>query len=324
LVKATQPVLKTILLVNKKQSMRYYLITSFILVSSMAYSQASTEVEKKPVEIFSSQKVINANTTETVGKGKMEFKVTHNFGDIAGSAGGIKNFFGLDNNADVRIAFQTGIGKKFDLTFARSKGAGPQQKLWEMGLKYQLMQQLENDGSHPLSIALYANAVIASNKKSAFPNQDNSYDGLSQRTSNVFQLILARKFGKISFQLNPTFVTRGYAISYDEKSMFAIGGALRIPISARMNFIADYFHPFRSKSSKNSFLVNDNLKFYDPLGIGLEVITGRHVFHLNFTNATEILENRFIPRTITSWGKGQFRWGFTISRQFTVWKDKKK
>lgn len=291
-----------------------------VIISTLAASAQ----EKKPVEIFNSQKVINANTTETVGKGKMEFKVTHNFGDIAGDFGGVKNFFGLDNNVDVRIAFQTGIGKKLDLTFARSKGASKQQRLWEMGLKYQLMQQMENDPSHPLSVALYANAVVASNTTSATPNQDHSYKGMSERTSNVLQLILARKMGKVSVQLNPTFVTRGYSISYDQRSFFSMGGALRLPISKKFNFIVDYFHTFRSQESKDSFRVRENIRFFNPLGLGLEVVTGRHVFHLNFTNSTEILENRFIPRTVTAWGRGQFRWGFTISRQFTVWKEKKK
>ncbi len=295
-----------------------------LALSAVAFSFQSMAQDKKPVEIFTSQKVINANTTETVGKGKMEFKVSHNFGDIGGSFGGLKNFFGLDNNTDVRIAFQTGIGKKLDLTFARSKGASLQQKLWEMGLKYQILQQLENDPSHPFSLAIYGNAVIASNKTSSFPNQDNSYKGIAERTSNAFQIILARKFGKISLQLNPTLVTRGYSISYDQRTIFAMGGALKIPLTRRFNFIVDYFHPFRSKSSKDSFLLKDNIRFSDPLGIGLEVVTGRHVFHLNFTNATELLENRFIPRTITSWGRGQFRWGFTISRQFTLWKPKEK
>jgi hypothetical protein len=87
----------------------------------------------------------------------------------------------------------------------------------------------------------------------------------------------------------------------------------------------DYFHPFTKQSVEDSFglAVNGGFKFSDPIGVGLEILTGRHVFHLNFTNATETLENRFIPRTITSWAKGQFRWGFTISRQFTLWKPKK-
>lgn len=277
--------------------------------------------EKKPVQIFSSEKAINANTPETVGKGKLAFKVSHSFGDIAGKGGGIKNFFGLDNSTDVRIGFQVGLGKRFDIVVARAKGAGPQQRLVELGMKYKILEQMENDPAHPLSVALFVNLGIATNKASTFPDQDNSYKDFSDRLSNIWQLILARKVGKISLQLNPTFLTRGYSISYDQKNMFALGGAIKFPlIQNRLNLMVDYFHPFRKESVKDSFSVKDNLKFYDPLGIGFEIITSGHIFRLNFTNATEILENRFIPRTITSWGKGQFRWGFTISRNFTLWR----
>ena len=90
---------------------------------------AQDSAEKKPVVIFSSDKAINANTTELVGKGKMAFKVTHNFGDIGGKGGGIKNFYGLDNAVDIRIAFEIGLSKKIDITLARSKGASQQQRL---------------------------------------------------------------------------------------------------------------------------------------------------------------------------------------------------
>ena len=193
-----------------------------------------------------------------------------------------------------------------------------------MNVKYRLMQQLENDPSHPLSILLYANAVIASNKASALNNFDHSFRSLSDRTSNVIQLILARKIGKFSLELNPTFLTRSYSISYDQKSLFALGGAIKIPLAKKMNLVMDYFHTFRNQSSKDSFFIKNNgIKFFDPLGVGFEIITSGHIFRLNFTNTTEILENRFIPRTISSWSKGQFRWGFTISRAFTLRRAKK-
>ncbi len=299
----------------------------FFTLATLIYSlqmMGQNTGEKKPVVIFNSDKAINANTTELAGKGKMTFKVTHNFGDIGGSGGGIKNFYGLDNAVDIRIAFVIGLGKKLDLTFARSKGASQQQRLWEMNVKYKLMQQLENDPSHPLSILLYANTAVSSNKASSFPNLDHSFRSFGDRTSHVLQLVLARKMGKISLALEPTFLTRSYSISYDQKSMFALGGAIKLPlITNRLNLLVDYFHPFRNQSSKDSFLVNQSIKFYDPLGVGFEIITSGHIFRLNFTNATEILENRFIPRTITTWGKGQFRWGFTISRTFTLWREKK-
>lgn len=275
----------------------------------------------KPVRIFNSTKTINARTTEVTGKGKMDFNVTHNFGDIAGDNGGIKRFFGLDNAADIRIGFHIGMGHKTDLVLARAKGASQVQSLWEIGVKHQLLIQKQDDPTHPISLAIYANAVISSQKRSPFENQDNSFTGLADRTSNVVQLIIARKINKISLQLNPTFMTRGYAVSYDQKSMFALGGAIKLPLVAnRLNLVVDYFHPFRKQATKDSFAVNENIRFFDPLGVGFEILTSGHIFRLNFTNATEIVENRFIPRTITSWGKGQFRWGFTISRNFTLWR----
>lgn len=297
-----------------------------LLIASLAFYvqlMAQDNKEKKRVQIFSSEKAINAITPEMVGKGKMAFKVSHSFGDIAGKSGGIKNFFGLDNSTDVRIGFQVGLSNRLDMIAARAKGAGPQQRLWELGLKYKLLEQIENDPKHPLSVALYANVVVASNKATTFPNQDHSFSKFSDRVSNVLQLIIARKIGNVSLQLNPTFLTRGYAISYDQKSMFALGGAIKLPLVAnRLNLLVDYFHTFRKESVKDSFSIQNSIKFFDPLGIGFEIITSGHIFRLNFTNATELMENRFIPRTITSWGKGQFRWGFTISRNFTLWRDK--
>ncbi len=279
--------------------------------------------EKQPVKIFNSSRTINANTTQLTGKGKMDFNVTHNFGDIAGTNGGTKTFFGLDAIMDDRIGFNIGLGKKFDLITARTKGAGPVQNLWQLGFKYLLLEQLQNDPSHPLSIALFADEVISTQKRNLLDNKENSFSSLSERTSNVIQLILARKMGKVSLQLNPTYTTRGYAVSYDQKNIFALGGAIRVPLRKSVNLVLDYFHPFRNQSSKDSFSVNQNIKFYDPLGVGFEIITAGHIFHLNFTNATEILENRFIPRTISNWSKGQFRWGFTISRTFVLWREKK-
>lgn len=296
--------------------MKNFGILVFVFLSLQATAQ-----EKKAVKVFSSEKAINANTPETVGKGKMAFKVTHNFGDIAGDNGGIKQFFGLDNSTDIKIAFQLGLSDRLDVVAARAKGASLRQQLWEGGLKYKLLEQRENDPSHPLSVALYANAVVASNKANSFPNQENSYDDFSDRLSHMIQLIIARKIGKVSVQLNPTFVTRGYAISYDQKNIFALGGAVRVPlVENRLNLLVDYFHPFRKESVEEAFRVNDNIKFYDPLGVGFEFITSGHHFRLNFANNTEILENRFIPRTVTSWGEGQFRWCFTISRNFTLWR----
>ena len=295
--------------------------------------------EKKPVKIFSSDKAINAYTTEMIPKGKMDFKVSHCFGDISGKEGGIKRFFGLDGSTDIRIGFHIGITDRLNISVARTKGdeqslrkdtlnsLAPTEflarKLWEVGIKYQLMRQLENDPSHPVSVAIFINTAISSLQANKLnPNTPSSFKNFGDRMSQVVELIIARKIGKISLQLNPTLVHYNFVPTYDKATTIALGGAARIPLSTKFALLIDYFHPFHSTAKKNNYLALKDVKFHDPLGIGLEVKTSGHIFHMNFTNTTGILENQFLPYSTSSWGKGQFRWGFSISRTFTLWREK--
>jgi hypothetical protein len=303
---------------------------SLLLLNAFGQDETVTIMEEKKEEmpatkVFYSQKVITTKTVEVLRRGVMEFNVSHNFGDIAGDAGGIQRFFGLDDASDIRIGFQTGLSDRLNLITARTKGAGFVRNLWEIGLKYQLMKQMENDPKHPVSVTLFLNNVFATQKRSPLPNQETSFENFGDRQSQVVQLMVARKFGKVSLQLNPVFLNTSYVIPGDDKSIFALGGAIRLPISKKIILLADYFHPFRSQSSKDFFAQpsQGNIKFYDLLGVGFEILTEGHVFHLNFTNANEILENRYIRRTVTSWGDGEFRWAFTISRNFILFRSKK-
>lgn len=311
--------------IETNRNMYKFMLFAAMLVASAggAQSTAKDSVSAPPdyIWIFSSPRLINANTVELLSKGILEFKVTHNFGDIAGDNGGARTFFGLDNATDVRIGFQYGLSKKINLIAARAKGAGLVQQLYELGVKYRVLQQA-TDNRHPLSATLFANMVISGMKRSQLPDQENSFSNFSDRMSQTVQLMLARRMGKVSVQVSPTLVHRNLVPAGDDKTIFAVGGALRLPVKGRFSLLLDYFHSFRSKESVDYFKTQ-GVRFYDALGAGIEIVTAGHVFHLNFTNATEILENRFIPRTVTSWGKGQFRWGFTISRDFDLlWKKK--
>lgn len=308
----------------KTPDMRLYFMCLFLLpaIWLSAQEDSITVVEEKAEEtpatrIFHSQKLINSKTAEVLGRGVLEFSVAHNFGDIAGSAGGIQRFFGLDNATDIRIGFQVGLSNKVNLIAARAKGAGAVQQQWELGIKWQLMRQQENDPKNPLSLTLFANDVVASQKRAPIDDFESSFDNFGDRHSQVIQLMIARKMGKIGLQLSPLYLHTNYVVPGDDASIFALGGGLRLPLSRKIVILADYFHPFRSDSSRR-FFKSQGMKFYDPLGVGIEILTEGHIFHLNFTNATEILENRFIRRTLTSWGKGQYRWAFSISRNFVL------
>lgn len=309
--------------------MKLALLFIFCLINVIGFSQddpvtiiSKKEEERSVTKIFYSQKVINTKSVEILRKGIMEFNVAHSFGDVAGDAGGIKNFFGLDNASDIRIGFQTGLTDKLNLITARAKGALFIRNQWELGFKYQFLEQLDNDPKNPIALTLFVNNVLSTQKSSSLPNQENSFENLGDRMSQVAQLIIAKKIGKVSLQLNPLYLHTNYVVPNDDKNLFALGGAARIPLSKKIIILADYFHPFRSAGSK-AFFKTQGIDFYDPLGIGVEILTEGHVFHLNFTNATEILENRFIRRTTTSWGDGEFRWAFTISRNFILKKGRR-
>jgi hypothetical protein len=63
---------------------------------------------------------------------------------------------------------------------------------------------------------------------------------------------------------------------------------------------------------------NPSNPYYMPLGVGIEIETGGHVFQFNLTNGEGIVNQDFIITSPDSWLKGQYKLGFTISRVFGV------
>ena len=61
-----------------------------------------------------------------------------------------------------------------------------------------------------------------------------------------------------------------------------------------------------------------DVKYYNPLGIGIDIETGGHIFQVHVTNAFGLTENQFLPHTTTSWSDGGIRIGFNVSRVFTL------
>ena len=278
--------------------------------------------EEKPVpEVFYGQRLITAKTVEVLHKGVMAFTVVHTFGDIAGKKGGFKNFFGLDEVSDAQIGFEIGLGNRLNIALRHTVGGGDGIfHFYEAGLKYQFLKQGINES--PISLTAFGNVVSTAQKVTQLDSMENSFRSYSDRLSELFQLMIARKIGAVSLQLSGTYLHTNLVIPGDQNNLFAVGAAVRFPLSQKLFIISDYFHSFRSQQSIDAWK-NRGFTPRDIFGIGLEILTQGHVFHVNFTNARNILENRFLPRTTDSWGKGQFRWGFTLTRNFTLFRVKK-
>ncbi|MCZ4225352.1 DUF5777 family beta-barrel protein [Pedobacter rhodius] len=312
-----------------KHHLKSLLYLFVICLPSIAFAQDSLEnalnmpTEKKIVKAtFKATKLINIQTNETIYKNEMDFRVDHRFGDIAGNAGGIKNFFGLDQSTDIRIGFDYGISDRLSVGIARAKGAGIVTQLYEGNLKYRLLEQTTDD-KIPLALTLFGSTTIAAVKASTDPTAATAYSEFQDRLVYVAQAVIARKFNtNLSMLVMPSYIHRNFTVFGDENDLFAVSVGGRIKITKRMAFVADYTIPFRN-TAKKAYLENTSgNQFYNTLGAGLEFDTGGHIFHLNFTNATAIQESQFITDTNTSWLKGQYRWGFSIARRFSF--DRKK
>jgi hypothetical protein len=312
--------------------MRHFILPALMLSAIYSYGQVDLEKElgtnntghEKVSATFKFTRLINGHTNETIHKNELDFKVDHRFGDIAGSNGGIRQFFGLDNSTDVRIAFEYGLSDRLNIGLARSKGATSVQQLYEGSIKYRLIEQTV-DNHVPLAITLFgSNTIAAVEANREDPSAATAYRNFSDRMNYVAQMIIARKFNaNFSFIISPTYVHRNFTVFRDQNDLFAIGAGGRAKLSKRMALVVDYFVPLRNRADKNYLQQVSGRKFYNPLGVGLEMETGGHVFHLNFTNATAIQEMQFIPETTSSWLKGQYRWGFSISRRFSFSKEQK-
>ena len=271
---------------------------------------------EKVTATFKSGNLINLKTTETIHRHEMDFRVDHRFGDIAGSAGGGKNFFGLDNSTDIRIGFDYGLLDNLNIGIARAKGATEVRQLFEGNVKYRFIEQTV-DNNVPVSVAFFGSTTLSAMEASSDKSSAASFEDFNDRLSYVTQLIIARKFSSnLSLVVVPSFLHRNYTAYNDQNDVFALGIGGRAKVSNRIALVADYTLPFRKSSNKKYREDVSGQRYYNALGVGLEMVTGGHIFHLNFTNATAIQESQFISETNSSWRKGQFRWGFSIARRF--------
>jgi hypothetical protein len=289
--------------------MKHSLILLLLLSGSTAFAQddllsmLENKEEKKKTYIsnaFKSSRVINAHSMEFIGKGVLDFRILHRFGPVNT---GINNLFGLDQ-ANMRFGLDYGILKSLTVGFGRSNVG----KEWDGFIKYRPVWQAEGGkGASPVSVVLVSGMTL-STLPWADPNRDNFF---SSRLAFYNGIIIGRKFNDVfSLQLTPMMVHRNLVqLASEENDMYALGIGSRIKLSKRVAFVVDYHYLAKGI---------DRSAYKDPLSVGFDIETGGHVFQLHFSNATGMNEKAFLTSTTNRWGKGEIRFGFNLSRVFTV------
>jgi hypothetical protein len=264
--------------------------------------QDSTSSPNEPViNTFYSTRLVNSHTVEILSPGSMDFRINHRFAPVNL---GIYEMFGLDM-ASMRLGFDFGLSKNLMVGIGRFTTS----KEYDWFIKYRLMHQKTGSGA-PFSIDLVGAMAYKTLKLTPSLNATGS-----DRTYYTAQLLIASKLNAhTSIQVSPTYnhYNRILFLTGGGTDLFSIGFLARQRISKRISINAEYF--LQTTRFNNT---------YDPLSIGVDINTGGHVFQLHFTNSTGMNEHTFIHETNGSWGNGDIRWGFNISRIFNIGKKKK-
>ena len=266
----------------------------------------SNDSEREVVSsTFKSPKLVLLQTNETQSENTLTVWIGHRFGEVSGESGGVRNLFGLDHATDIHLGLDYGFTEDLTVGIGRSRF----DQSYNLQAKYRLLQQMEQ--GMPVSVSLFAQSSWIT-RKEYFANE---FPEEADRISHFLQAIVARKFSPdFSLMLNPGYLFRPQArVTGDKEDFFVLGIGGRLKFTNRLSLIADY-------TLVNGFDRPGDLEVqhFNPLGIGLEIETGGHVFSLNFQNSTYITANNFIPHTQRSWRDDGVRFGFSITRDFYV------
>lgn len=270
-------------------------------------------------QTFKDSRLVNIQSVETLGKRRLDVRIGHRFGDLLGDNGGWSTFYGLEQASDVMIGAAYGATDKLTVGFFRTKGAGSLpngqaglRQVLNGTVKYALLRQGAGGGS-PVSLNFWGVAALSTAERIPDnPDIIRNFSTFSHRMAYHGQLMIASRLSdRIALQITPGYTHRNVVPFEDENGLFSLGVGTRLQISRVFGVIADVTLPF------SDYRTTDN-GFYPALGLGLEIDSGGHLFQLNFTNATGIMETDFIPYTTSNWLDGEFRFGFTISRLFNL------
>ncbi len=253
---------------------------------------------------FKTNRIINLHSLENTAMGVMDVKISHRFGTVDE---GFYDLFGLDQ-ATQRIGVDYGITDQLGVGINRNSV----RKAFDAFVKYKFLRQSTGKRNMPITASLMTSAAIET-QKSSTPNTEVPF---SSRLIYTSQLIIGRKFNEyLTLEVVPTHIHRNVVKTKVEKNdVFAVGFGGRLRLTRRLTFNAEYIYVLPDQLAPN---------FRNSMSIGLDIETGGHVFQLHFTNSDSMSEYSFITQTENNWGANAIRFGFNVSRVFTIYDPKK-
>lgn len=277
------------------------LLLLFLLSSTlMGQMQRQRAVKDGPVDdIFRIGSITGMSTVTTLEAKNLNSLIMHNFGLVST---GIEEFYGLDQNAAVRLGFDYGVTDELTIGIGRTSV----EDNVDFRAKYLILKQLESD-KIPVQIAIKGDVGINTQKNTQFDEFT-----FQERLNYFASVMIARKFNKqLSLQVAPMVshfntvkIERAGEIPENTHLGLGIGG--RYAFDERKAITFEYLPVIgdRSPGTKNHF------------ALGYEIETGGHVFQMFFMSGKWFTEQHLLARTNTNFFEGDFRLGFNINRVF--------
>ena len=181
---------------------------------------------------FKGTRVANAQSLEIPAPKVLQFMIQHRFGSIEN---GFYDLFGTDYAA-IRYDFSYG----FNDVLALGAGRSSFDKVYDIFLKTKLIRQSKGVKNFPISVVLFNDIGIKTNRKSE--QTPALKEKFSNRLLYINQLIIGRKFNRnLSLQVLPTVIHRNLVLTPNEKHQLAsLGFAGRYKITNQFSINADY------------------------------------------------------------------------------------
>ncbi len=275
-----------------------------LLLAIFLFSEGYSQLERKranpnrPVaETFLTKNIAGLGTVQLLGKGDLNSMIQHNFGDVRG---GIDTFFGVDEGANVRIAFGYGLTDNINIGIGRTS----REDNIDFSTDVRFLRQTVSN-STPISLVVKGNVGIRTQKESF---------GMSfvERLNYLGSVMVARKFSDdFSFQISPMIAHFNTVVKTKpnqelHNTIAGLGFAGRFKLNERKSISFEYLPVIGDRFSETK----------NHAAIVYELETGGHVFQMFFMSGRWFTEQHLLTRTQTNFFEPNFRFGFNVNRVF--------
>jgi hypothetical protein len=244
--------------------------------------------EAPPTWSYQGSFLVNLPTTRPLRRNGFAFRIAHRFRGDAADAG-LDELFGIDTGAWVSLGLAYGISRRWEFGVRHSTYLQQEEV-------YAKVAALEQGRGSPISLSVLAGGSYLREA------------GLANRGTANLQVILGRRFGRVSLLAVPSWSDRtNFNDAGTGGGTLALGLGGEWHLTPKFAILGEWIGPLSG--------VKDE---YESVSLGFGIRTARHVFQLVATNTRGMQTSIYLPGGDLDWAAGDFRLGFNLTRFFSV------